>query len=931
MRRYLLALLTAFVLVSPGAFALADEQPPEAESRVAGIRYDYPGELPPDINDLVDIGKGDVLSPKKVRESIKLLYLKELFSNIIVEGENTPEGVLLTYHLVPRLRVSRIDIDGNDNLSKKKIISAMAQKEGDFLDEKLIRESTKEILRLYEDEGFRHAQAAVRTKEMDPLHTDLIVKINEGAPTIIKEIDFTGDLALPESEVAKKTGLKAGKTLKKEETQKAVDNLNEYYVKKDYVRADIEGPTISYTDDNAVLNFHILAGPVLDVTFEGNSSISPKKLKKVLTFWEDRDVSEESISENLDKIRGYYQEEGFYFASVKSRTEETLAPPKVTVKFIVDEGPRSKLTEIDVSGNKEIKKDEIKDVMELKSSSIFKSRHVTDAAVKRDVDRIKAYYETKGFLKAEIKSGGIEFSPDRKDARLIIDVNEGPRTYVTGIDIQDGKGGVAVKNIRRVLKEKEGKPFNPELLKDDQNAVLNIYSQKGYTSVAVDVGQDFSADYKGVLLAYRITEGMPVRVGKIIIRGNEDTKYKVLRRELLLKTGQPLDYEKILLSQQHMYKLGIFSQVRIQPVDVEKPEPVKDLLVTVKERYAGAVNFGVGYGDFDKERGFAEVSYRDLFGLAHTISLRGDLSFKQTKGILSYKWPWFLGYHVDFRTSFVYLDAQKPNYHIKDLIGISGFDKRFGDHITSSLLYQYERVKFGDVRPDATLAPEDQKKSNVASITPSAVFDYRDNPFNPTTGSDHSFYLKFANKFLGSSSDFVKLVAQTNWYFPVHDGIIAALSARGGIAGWGGKFDIPISDVFFLGGASSLRGYNLDSVGPRGADGSVAGGDSMALFNAEVRYPLPYGFGFVTFIDAGNVWLLNKNVSTGFTFRNSSGQAITQIQVPTETEGLRYGTGVGIRYNTPVGPLRVDYGFKVGGRLKGESAGELHFTLGQAF
>jgi outer membrane protein insertion porin family len=911
----LILLLFVMAAVAPCPARASEPDVPTA-GKVAGVRFDYPGELPSDIPGLVDISKGEPYSQRKVRDSIKLLYLKGMFKDIVVEGEDTPEGVELTYRLVPRLRITGIDIEGNDELSDKKILEKMALKEGDFLDDALVGKSRENVLKLYEEEGFRKASVTITPRQKDSVSARLQVEVREGPPTTVKEITFTGDLALPEKDLYKKLGIKTGKPIRKEDLDKSVNDLTDYYVNKDYVKAEVS-PKVSYADDTASVEFHVAAGPRLTVDFEGNKSISKKVLKKALSFWEDRDLSEESVSENLDKLMEYYKGQGYYFAAVKSRTEESMSPASVSVKFIIDEGPRVKLSSIVLTGNKDIKTDDILDIMDLKASSFWKSRRITDRAVASDVERIKTYYETKGFLKAQVKAGDLEFNKDRTLATLKVAIDEGPRTFVTGIEIK-GNGAVAADKILKVLKEKKGEPFNPQLIKDDTNDVLNLYSQKGYIDASMEVGQKLSEDGSGVQLVYNIKEGSPTYVGKIILRGNEHAKDIVVMRELLIKTGEPLDYEKLLRSQQRIYKLGFFSQARIQPVEREKKGGVKDLLVTVRERDAGWVEFGGGYGDFDRYRGFAEVGYRDLFGLGHRISLRGELSTKGVKALLSYKWPWFLGYSVDYRASLIDLDVQKPNYHIRDLIGLTGFDKSFGDRITSSFIYQYEKVKLGDVGVGAVLAPEDKKKSNIASISPSVVFDYRDNPFNPTTGSIHAATIKWASTYLGSTVDFIKLTAQTSWYYPLGAGIIAGVSARGGYENsLTSKLEIPISERFFLGGASSLRGYKLDSVSPKGTDGSPAGGDSSLLFNVEMRFPLPLGFGFVTFLDAGNVWLLNKNVAAGKAPNIGS-------------NGLRYGTGVGLRYNTPVGPLRLDYGVKLS-RLPGESPYEIHFTLGQAF
>jgi outer membrane protein insertion porin family len=924
----ILRLIPCFLalLVLLGMAKSAPAQEPPQEGKVAAVKFDYPGKLPTGIDQLVEVKAGGPLSLRLVRDSIKLLYLKGLFRNIIAEGKDTPDGTLITFHLIPKLRITKIRFEGNDELSKKKIAPHMILKEDDFVEPRQVKASTDAVLKFYHDEGFPQAQVNIEPKEVSPLTAELLVHVKEGPPTIISGVRVIGELGLPEEDLLKKAStakIKKGNRLRKDDLENAVNALSDYYVKKDYVKAEVE-PKVTISGSNAEVDFKVKAGPKLAVDFEGNDELSKKKLKKVLTFWDDRDVSEDTVSENLDKLQDYYKKEGFYFVKITSRMEEAAKPPTVTVTFVIKEGPRSKLEHIILTGNETLKTDRIKKAMELRESGIIFKERVTDDAVKQDADRIRNLYETEGFLKAQVQPSPIKFYDNDTKADVTFAITEGPRTYVLSREIIDGDG-VPKKKVEAAIKQKVGEPFNPQLVKGDQNNILNQFSEAGYIGATMDTKKEFVDEGRGVNLSYVIKQGEPVKIGKIILRGNEQAKDKVVLRELLFKTGEPFDYEKILRSQQKIYQLGLFSQVRIQPVNPEEAESSKDMLVSVRESDPGRVEFGAGYGDWDRLRGFAQVGYVDLFGLGHSISLRGDASFKQTKAVATYKWPWFLGYNLSYQTSLVYLNADKPNYHILDYIGVTGFYKTFGDHITSSLNYQYERVKFSNIAPGAVLNPEDLNKSSLASVIPSVVFDYRDNPFNPTKGSLHALILKYASTYFGSTVNMLKATAQTSWYFPVYKGIVAGFSARGGIASsLQHTMDIPISERFFIGGASSLRGYAYESVAPLDTAGNPVGGDSMAIFNAELRFPLPYNFGLVTFLDAGNAWLLNKNVLV----KAAPGQ--TPTVTSSGTNGLRYGAGLGIRYDTPVGPLRLDYGFKVN-RRPGESIGELHFTLGEAF
>jgi len=912
-----IALFIALTAAFPGA-SPAELGPKVMPGKVAGVEFDYPAGLPTDVERLAGIKAGDAFSPLKVRDAIKVLYIKGMFDDIAVDGRDTDNGVVLIFRLVPRIRVSKVVVDGNDELSKKKIKEAMTLKEDDYIDVRALQKSKDAVLKLYKDEGYPKAEVIITPRKVDELSSELVVAITEGAPSVVREVRLSGVLVLPEKKLYGRLKFGLGDILRKEDLDASVKALSDYYTAKDYVGAKVDEPKIAYAGDGAVsVDIRVDAGPKLDVGFEGNESMSDSALKKALTFYEDRDVSPESVSENIGRLTDLYKKAGWYFAVVTSRTEESASPRMVSVMYVVYEGPRVKLGRIEFAGNKETSTDDLKAAMELQESSFFRSRRITDEAAKEDAERIKSLYESRGFLKTEVGEPEIDFEGNGKVAVLKININEGPLTVVRGVEVKGNKG-LTTDEIKEKVGGGLGKAYSPDELRVKQDALLNLYSGKGYMHVSIDVGKKFSEDGRDVVLVYDIKEGMPASIGRIIFKGNDNTRDKVINRELQVKSGEPYDLEKILMSQQKIYKLGFFSQVRIQPIEPDKPDTKKDLLVSMKERPAGAVEFGAGYGDFDKFRGSAEVTYRNVFGYGHRVSARGEISTKEYKGVLSYKWPWFMDLPMDFKTSLVFLNAEKVNYNINDRIFSAGLDKTYGDHITTSLVYQYENLKLGSVNPGTVLAPEDRKKSSLASVSPSIVFDYRDNPFNPTTGSAHALILKWASRFMGSTVDFLKFNAQTSWYFPLYKGVVFGFSARGGVEGWFSKeLEVPISERFFLGGASSLRGYKVDKVAPRGVDGTPAGGDTMVLFNAETRVPLPYGFGLVGFLDAGNVWLMNKHVSAA---------RVQQLG----TNGLRYGTGFGLRYDTPVGPLRLDYGFKLD-RLPDESAGELHFTLGNAF
>jgi outer membrane protein insertion porin family len=337
----------------------------------------------------------------------------------------------------------------------------------------------------------------------------------------------------------------------------------------------------------------------------------------------------------------------------------------------------------------------------------------------------------------------------------------------------------------------------------------------------------------------------------------------------------------------------------------------------VKEGNAGAYEFGIGYADYEQFRGYAEVSYRNLWGLNRQGLLRGELSSLQQRFITQYTEPWLLGYPLPFRVMFLYEDkkeisipGREVRYRIERYAASAGVEKQLTDKLKSELYYEYSIVRTSDVQPDVVLSKEDVGTLAISSIRPSLVYDTRDNPFEPTKGIVAGLSVKIASSLLFSETDFVKVTLYGSTFHRLHRRVVLALSGRGGMAyGYDHTDELPLVERFFLGGRFSVRGYEQDTLGPKGADNNPTGGNAFAMGSIEFRTDVGRGFSLVPFLDLGNVWVKVSDV---------------------DPSDIKYTAGLGLRYGTPVGPLRVDYGFKLN-KEKNESSGELHFSIGHAF
>jgi outer membrane protein insertion porin family len=474
------------------------------------------------------------------------------------------------------------------------------------------------------------------------------------------------------------------------------------------------------------------------------------------------------------------------------------------------------------------------------------------------------------------------------------------------------------------LQVEEGAPYNEFDIGDARYRVLALYNRLGFINAEVEVESIIESGSAAVI--FKITENEPFIFGKIVISGNQKTKDNIIRREFTIREGDPYNYEAIFRTRQQLYDLGLFTSINFEPIetsDILKHAEKKtyahtqDILVDLEEGNPGVVEFSLGYGDYEKLRGSLDISYNNLGGLNRQIGLRTELSSIEERYILNFRDPWLFNKPLlPFKASLtkekirsIDIDTKDIKYKMNRLSLVVGVDKEFTGSLKGNLNYEYSIVETTEVQPGVILSREDTGTVGISSISPALFYDTRDDPFNPTSGSINGVILKIASRALFSESEFIKAILRSTSYFKLRKGLIFAFSMKGGIAhGLGDTAELPIIERFFLGGRTTVRGYDHDSLGPKGADESPTGGNVFALFNSEFRISLGKGFGLVTFVDAGNVW--------------------TKIS---EFEPiLRYTAGLGLRYDTPVGPFRVDYGHKLN-REDGESAGEFHFSFGHAF
>ena len=846
--------------------------------------------------ELMGLKTAVTVDEERIREGIKRAFLKGIFEDISVEVSegDTPEIVI---QVIEKEFIKKVRVEGSYPISRKTILELFLLKEDQVMRYDLVRkakEELKEKLTLY---GYPDARIdAGIEKDKKPYRVNLSVAIDAGAPLLIKTLHIAGT----ELEVSGPLKTKPGDVYNQIRLNDDLKRLAKYLKKQGYYKPSV-GP---YSYRGGKLEIAVVPGKKLTIAMEGNKAISQKSLMKEVAFFEIETFNDEVISEAIDRMLVLYHEEGYasaQIAPVISSDEESIH-----ITFFIFEGERYRIKDIQFIGA-QLPQEKLQKMMELRKNDVY-----NPDILEKDRASLKEIYGALGYLESEVKEFETKIDEKNKTAEIKVNIHEGERTEIGEVDIA-GVGPDMKKTLMKIVGLKQGDPYNEIDISDARFRILDYYGNSGYANMDVVVSRKI--EHYRAFLTFSVVEGEKKFFGTTIITGNKGTRYEVVKRELLQKEGDPYSFRVLANDRQRLYKLGLFTNVEIEALS--KGENKKDILIKIKEGNAGAVEFGFGYADYEQFRGFIEMSYRNLWGMNRLGLLRTEISSLEKRFLLQYGEPWFMGHPLPFRAFFLYEDKKEINiphretrYKSEKFAVSAGVEKKLSASIKADIYYEFSLVTTSDVQPDVILSREDVGTLAISSIKPSIAYDTRDNPFEPSRGILAGISLKIASPVLLSESHFAKFILNASTYRKIQQRVILAVSARAGLAfGFGTTSELPIVERFFLGGRSTVRGYEQDTLGPKGADGNPTGGNAFLMGNIELRTSIGRGFSVVPFFDMGNVWIKAKDMNPA---------------------DLKYTTGLGLRYNTPVGPLRVDYGFKLQKEI-GESSSALHFSIGHAF
>jgi outer membrane protein insertion porin family len=683
---------------------------------------------------------------------------------------------------------------------------------------------------------------------------------------------------------------------------------------------------VSDYGDGVAVSFIVEEKPVIEkIVFEGNQRLREEHLKKEMSSKEGEMLDENKLSRDVITVRKFYEKKGFHLARVDYSIEIDRAKNTATATIVIDEEAAVKIKHIFMEGNEHYSDKVILRIITTRPDTLFTSGYFEEDTFKEDLEKIKYFYQNQGYLDAAVDSG-FEYYNEKRNMDITVIIDEGKKYLVGEISLRQNKI-FSEQEIRDVLELTRNKAFSQDGMRLDVVKIQEMYYTNGYILCRVYPEPLVNKDTGRIDITYTVNEDKLIYVNKVEIAGNTKTKDIVIRRELRSYPGEAFDGQKIKRSKERLYNLGYFEEISFDTKETSDPNK-RDLVVNVKETQTGEFSFGGGYSSIDKILGFASIAQRNFdilnfptfTGGGQNLTVRGEFGFVRTNYFVSWTDPWIFGFPYSFGFDLYRMTHERERdtgygWAEERWGGAARVGKDFTDWIRADAVYRIERVDIDDILEEVTSDISEEEGTNyISSLTNYLTFDTRDNVFNPMKGVYLRGGLENAGGFLLGDFDFLKGTGLAKYYISFVDAFVVELKGRAGlVTEYGDSERVPVYERFFAGGGNSIRGYSERGVGPRDqVTGDAVGGESMLIGNIELIFPVFKNLikGAI-FFDAGNVWADTKDFAIGSDYK--------------------YGAGVGIRVKTPVGPVKLDWGYPLEEIEEEEQKGRFYFSMSHGF
>lgn len=652
---------------------------------------------------------------------------------------------------------------------------------------------------------------------------------------------------------------------------------------------------------------------IRNIGIKGNDKFNDEELKDLVSAKPGGILNVNRLQGDLRQIENRYKEKGYHNVKVAYETE-TVAENQVDVDFVIEEGKKVFVKTISFEGNNAYDDDKLKDLMKTKEKGFFSwftsSGDLAQEVLDQDVSMIAAYYHNHGYIQAKVAEP--ELTYEGEEIFVSIKIDEGPQFQVGRVDI-DGDMIVAKSELLERIKISQEKVYNRELIREDILSLQDWYSDAGYAYASISPRIDQDMEKLTADVTYVIDKGPPVYFEKIIINGNTKTRDKVIRRELRVYEQELFSGTQLKRGIRNLYRLEFFEDIKANTAKGSADDQMI-LKIDVTEKPTGVFSFGLGYSSMDQVFGVISIAQRNLFGRAQVLNVSAQLGETSSRYVLSFTEPWL--FDIPLAAGFDIYNSLRDydTYDRESVGGTLRVSYPIFDFTRAYLAYNYDQSTIDDLTSDASFSIREFEGTNVGhTVTAVLRRDSRDRIFNPTEGSDNSITIEHAGSPFGGDIGFTKYTADTGWYIPLLWDTVGVLHARAGYIHDDPVGEVPTWERFYLGGMDSVRGYDWREISPRDPiTGDMIGGNKMVQFNIELLIPIVKKAGLmgVIFYDMGNAYNDDEDISLSLS-------------------KLRESTGAGFRWFSPLGPMRLEYGYILDEERRGEGGWE--FTMGATF
>jgi outer membrane protein assembly complex protein YaeT len=921
------------MLVALGGRSLS-ALPPQYEGQpIASVQFDPPKQpLKLDqLLDMIPLRPGQPLRGADVRDAIQRLYQTGEYEDIVVDATLTGSGVALKLMTKPNFFVGHVAVSGvNEPPNEGQLVLSTKLQLGSAYAADGVKAAADRVQDVLKRNGLYRASVMYLTQtDTATQQVNIDFHIDPGARAKFDGLKVTGDSDRSQESLIASTGWKRFRglfgwhTVTEARVRSGLDNIRAWYPKHDHLLARVRLDNLNYHDatNTVTPEVNIDSGARVEVRLRG-AKMSTGKLHSLLPIYEERTVDRDLLEEGTRDLAAYFQTQGYFDASATYNT--TSAPGgQQYIDYVIDRGPRHKIVKLEITGNHYFDDQTLRERISVVPATLIRYRYgrYNRNELERDVQGIRDLYRANGFREAEVTSREIDdYMGETGHIGILIDIKEGPQWFVSKLDLE----GVANDDrtaLMAILHSLQGQPYSELNVASDRDAILDYYYNSGYPQATFEFTSAPAAEPHSMDLKFVVVPGPREYVRDVLISGLRRTQPDLVRQRIDLQPGGPLSQSRITGSQRRLYDLGIFARVDAAIQNPDGREPDKYVLYSMEEAGRYSLNYGfgaeigrIGGGTTSLDSpagttGFSPrvsfgVSRLNFLGLGHTIGLQSRISTLEQRALLTYLAPQFEGspnLSLQF-TGLFDISHDVRTFSARREEGSIQLAQKLSRANSVQYRFTFRQVNIlGTPLISPELIPLLSQPVRVGFLSTTLIQDRRDDPIDAHRGIYNSLDLALASNVLGSQTGFGRIVARNSTYYQLNKSLVLARSTSFGvIERYGGLPEIPLAERFFGGGASSNRAFPDFQAGPRDLEtGFPIGGNALLLNTVELRFPLiGENLGGVLFNDFGNVYSSVGKLS--LRFRQHDLQ---------DFDYAVHSFGLGVRYRTPIGPVRADFSF----------------------